>query len=300
MILYRNAKIFTADKDNPWADCMAVEDGKILWACDYSDVPEFEDEYEDVDLGGRTVIPGLIDSHQHCLLMANFIKGIAALPPKIHNMSELAEAVREAEKTLECGRWIEGWGYDEGKLEEKRKPNRYDLDKGSLDIPVVMVRACQHIVSVNSKALEIARITKDTPDPPGGVIGRDENGEPDEEQMTKGFEELFTEIAEGIAEPKESSETKNAEDAVANGLEMALDVAEILLDEAGILPDDAGLEVPAEPNYLPTEGLETVQFMEMKSTGADTDSGAEAVVDSGAEEVPADSAAEEVPADSAA
>ena len=50
MILYRNAKIFTADKDNPWADCMAVEDGKILWACDYSDVPEFEDEYEDVDL----------------------------------------------------------------------------------------------------------------------------------------------------------------------------------------------------------------------------------------------------------
>ncbi len=128
----------------------------------------------------------------------------------------------------------------------------------------------------------------------------DENGEPDEEQMTKGFEELFTEIAEGIAEPKESSETKNAEDAVANGLEMALDVAEILLDEAGILPEDAGLEVPAEPNYLPMEGLETVQFMEMKSTGADTDSGAEAVVDSGAEEVPADSAAEEVPADSAA
>ena len=119
----------------------------------------------------------------------------------------------------------------------------------------------------------------------------DENGEPDEEQMTKGFEELFTELAEGIAEPKESSETKNTEDAVANGLEMALDVAEILLDEAGILPEDAGLEVPAEPNYLPTEGLETVQFMEMKSTGADTDSGAEAVVDSGAEEVPADSAA---------
>ena len=179
MILYRNAKIFTADKDNPWADCMAVEDGKILWACDYSDVPEFEDEYEDVDLGGRTVIPGLIDSHQHCLLMANFIKGIAALPPKIHNMSELAEAIKEAEKTLEPGRWIEGWGYDEGKLEEKRKPNRYDLDKGSVDTPVVMVRACQHIVSVNSKALEIAGITKDTPDPPGGVIGRDEKGEPD-------------------------------------------------------------------------------------------------------------------------
>jgi predicted amidohydrolase YtcJ len=179
MILYRNAKIFTADKDNPWADAMLVEDERIIWVGKKEECPEISGDIEKVDLGGRTVIPGLIDSHQHCLLMANFIKGIAALPPKIHNMSELAEAIKEAEKTLEPGRWIEGWGYDEGKLEEKRKPNRYDLDKGSVDTPVVMVRACQHIVSVNSKALEIAGITKDTPDPPGGVIGRDEKGEPD-------------------------------------------------------------------------------------------------------------------------
>ncbi|MBQ2160326.1 MAG: amidohydrolase family protein, partial [Firmicutes bacterium] len=182
MKIYKNAKIFTSDTAHPWAKVMAVKDGTISYIGDETgEALETAGsvDCDVVDLEGKTVIPGLIDSHQHCLLMANFIKGIAALPPKIHNMDELAEAIREAEKNLEEGRWIEGWGYDEGKLEEKRKPDRHDLDRGSRDTPVVMVRACQHIVSVNSKALEIAGITKDTPDPPGGVIGRDEKGEPD-------------------------------------------------------------------------------------------------------------------------
>ena len=74
--------------------------------------------------------------------------------------------------------WIRGWGYDEGKYTEKRSPNRYDLDRGSKDLPVFLVRSCEHIRCVNSKALEIAGITKATPDPPGGSIDRDENGEP--------------------------------------------------------------------------------------------------------------------------
>ena len=182
MKIFKNAKIFTSDTDRPWAKVMTADHGVISYIGDDTDEAlktGSSADCEVIDLEGKTVIPGLIDSHQHCLLMANFIKGIAALPPKIHNMDELAEAIRDAEKNIEAGRWIEGWGYDEGKLEEKRKPGRYDLDRGSTDSPVVMVRACQHIVSVNSKALEIAGITKDTPDPPGGVIGRDSDGEPD-------------------------------------------------------------------------------------------------------------------------
>ena len=178
---YINCKIFTSDCDRPWASAMMVENGRISWIGDEEDLvcAEKAGDHEIVDLGGRTVIPGLIDSHQHCLLMANFIKGIAALPPRVHNMDELAEEIKSAESTLEEGRWIEGWGYDEGKLEEKRKPDRYDLDRGTTETPVVIVRACQHIVSVNSKALKIAGIDRDTPDPEGGVIGRDANGEPD-------------------------------------------------------------------------------------------------------------------------
>ena len=194
---YINCKIFTSDTELPLANAMTVENGRISWIGDASELAAAPGNISEqpaaaktaqsattapgqiVDLGGHTVIPGLIDSHQHCLLMANLVKAIAALPPKVHDMDELAEAIREAEKDLEEGRWIEGWGYDEGKLKEKRKPNRYDLDRGSTETPVVIVRACQHIVSVNSKALEIAGITRDTPDPEGGVIGRDAKGEPD-------------------------------------------------------------------------------------------------------------------------
>ncbi|ADU51999.1 Amidohydrolase 3 [Thermaerobacter marianensis DSM 12885] len=74
--------------------------------------------------------------------------------------------------------WILGWGYDEGKLAEGRAPTRWDLDRGAADVPVVITRICYHVVAVNSKALELAGITRDTPDPPGGRIDRDERGEP--------------------------------------------------------------------------------------------------------------------------
>ncbi|QIA27688.1 amidohydrolase [Thermaerobacter sp. PB12/4term] len=74
--------------------------------------------------------------------------------------------------------WILGWGYDEGKLAEGRAPTRWDLDRGASDVPVVLTRICYHVVAVNSKALELAGITRETPDPPGGRIDRDEHGEP--------------------------------------------------------------------------------------------------------------------------
>jgi predicted amidohydrolase YtcJ len=74
--------------------------------------------------------------------------------------------------------WIEGWGYDEGKLTDRRSPTRLDLDKAATDVPVIVTRTCGHIVVVNSLALEMAGITKDTPNPPGGEIDKDVNGEP--------------------------------------------------------------------------------------------------------------------------
>ena len=77
-----------------------------------------------------------------------------------------------------AGEWIEGWGYDEQGLLEKRSPTRYDLDRGCSDSPVSIMRTCAHIRCVNSMALKLAGIDRNTPDPPGGEIERDENGEP--------------------------------------------------------------------------------------------------------------------------
>lgn len=98
--------------------------------------------------------------------------------PKIKTMSDLVQAVADRVKTTPKGEWIEGWGWDQSKLKENRFPTREDLDKVSPDNPVFLMRTCVHIAVVNSKALELAGITKDTPQPVGGEIAKDEKREP--------------------------------------------------------------------------------------------------------------------------
>ena len=174
--LFRNAKIFTSDSDMPYADAMIVNDG-IITAIGKS--PDFNSsDCEIVDLEGNTVIPGFVDSHMHGLLLADYSKQISCLPPEISSIEELVAAVSRKAEDLAPGQWIKGWGYDEGKLLEGRAPTRYDLDRGAPDNPVFLARTCVHIAAVNSKALELAGIDRNTPDPPGGHIVRDENGEP--------------------------------------------------------------------------------------------------------------------------
>ncbi len=177
-VLYVNGKVFTSDKENLYAESFAVKDGKIAWVGSDAVAPK-DDAEKTVDLGGRRVLPGFVDSHMHAIMLADCCRQISALPPAVHSIEELVEEIKKVRAQQEAGQWIFGWGYDEGKLAEHRAPNRYDLDKGASDSPVRVNRTCGHICSVNSKALEMAGVTKDTPDPEGGRIGRDENGEPD-------------------------------------------------------------------------------------------------------------------------
>lgn len=174
--LYFNGKIFTTNSSKSYANAMVVEDGKIKWIGDIKDL-DYEVDKK-IDLKGRRVLPGLIDSHMHPLILSEFEVQIACLPPNVYSIRDMIERIREKRKLQSESDWIQGWGFDEGKLEEARTPNRWDLDKGASDVPVVMMRTCVHIISVNSKALEIAGIDKNTPNPPGGEIDRDENGEP--------------------------------------------------------------------------------------------------------------------------
>ena len=173
---YINGKIFTSDMDNKFVEGFLVEKGKIIKVGNKEDIKYMADEV--VDLHGKTVIPGFVDAHMHPLMLADYSKQIACLPPKINSIKDLISTISEAAEEIEQGEWILGWGYDEGKYEERRFPDRYDLDKAAPSNPVLLVRSCEHIRCVNSKALEIAGITKNTEDPPGGKIGRDENGEP--------------------------------------------------------------------------------------------------------------------------
>lgn len=174
--IFMNGKIFTSNPVQAVASAMAVRDGCIEWIGD--DVEAESIEGTRIDLLGRRVLPGLIDAHLHPLFLANIERQVACTAPRVHSISGMIDELKKRQEAQIPGDWVEGWGYDEGKLAERRTPNRNDLDQVSTDSPIVVTRACGHTVSVNSKALELAGAGKETEDPAGGKIDRDANGEP--------------------------------------------------------------------------------------------------------------------------
>lgn len=175
-IIYMNGKIFTANPEQPFASAMVIRDGRIHCIGEENEMESMEGER--VDLKGRRMLPGLIDAHMHPLYLANSSKQIPCLPPVVESIEDIVTEVRKARKEQDSESWIEGWGYDEGKLADGRSPSRWDLDKATTESPVIITRTCTHIVVVNSKALELAGINKHTKDPVGGKIDRDSDGEP--------------------------------------------------------------------------------------------------------------------------
>lgn len=175
-ISFINGKIFTCNDRMPYAEAMTCCGGRIVKIGKNDDLPK--DPGKVVDLRGRRVIPGFVDAHMHPVMLADFRKKITVMPPDICSIEELVQAVRLRREEQGPGKWIEGWGYDEQGFREKRSPNRYDLDRACSDAPVSVMRNCAHIRCVNSMALKMAGIDRNTPDPPGGEIERDKNGEP--------------------------------------------------------------------------------------------------------------------------
>lgn len=174
--VYVNGKVFTSDLKNPYADAFAVKEGRIAWV-GFAANAELQGETV-IDLEGKRVLPGFMDSHMHPIMLAATARQITCLPPAVHSIEELIGEIRSVRKKQDSDQWILGWGYDEGKLAEGRTPNRYDLDQGASDAPVCIVRSCGHIRCVNSRVLEMAGIDRNTPDPQGGEICRDHRGEP--------------------------------------------------------------------------------------------------------------------------
>lgn len=143
-------------------------------------------DYCEINLGGRFVMPGFVDCHEHPILLSHCLEEISCLPPNVTSIEELKSRVAEERerliadgvKTDKSDKWIIGWGCDEGKYPEKRLPTRWDLDEVCPDFPVTLVRTCEHIRCCNSLALKMAGIDENTENPDGGEIGRDENGIP--------------------------------------------------------------------------------------------------------------------------
>lgn len=174
--LFENGHIFTAEDQQTFHSAMLVDHGKVAWV---GDDPQNHPANSTVNLQGKTVLPGLIDVHTHPKYIADALHGVACTPPLVNSIKEMQAALRKSPafgkgKTT----WIEGWGFDETKLAEHRSPNCHDLDEVSTTQPIFIYRSDCHSSVGNSKALELAGIDRNTPNPPGGFIGHFANGEP--------------------------------------------------------------------------------------------------------------------------
>jgi predicted amidohydrolase YtcJ len=130
-----------------------------------------------IDLQGNSLLPGFIDSHLHMLLYGTNQLGVDC-KNGVQSIDEITAKLAERARITPEGEWVRGWGYNDQRLIEGRHPTRRDLDEVSMEHPIIAVRTCNHISVVNSKALELLGITRDTPDPEGGQIARGEDSEP--------------------------------------------------------------------------------------------------------------------------
>ncbi|KPJ89331.1 MAG: hypothetical protein AMS17_02435 [Spirochaetes bacterium DG_61] len=175
-----NGNIITMDTNNSIVDAVACKDKKFLAVGSNEKVRAYIGKHTNIiDMEGKTVTPGFVDSHFHFYGGGRRARSVDLR--YVRTMDDLIDELRKKAETLPQGRWIQGFGYNESKLKEKRFPNRYDLDKASTEHPISVTRQGGHDgIRVNSLALELAGITKDTPDPPlPSLIERDiETGEP--------------------------------------------------------------------------------------------------------------------------
>jgi hypothetical protein len=181
MLLFYNGTIHTMDANVPAPEALLTGgDGRIRAVGTLADVEAAaQPGVQRVDLAGRTLIPGFNDAHVHIwklgLLLTRQVNAQKSYAPDIETIVELFQ---DKAQSLPPRTWIIGRGYNEAELPERRHPTRYDLDAASLDHPIALTRTCGHMIVANSLALELAGISHDTPNPPGGIIVRDLNGNP--------------------------------------------------------------------------------------------------------------------------
>lgn len=174
LVLY-NGPIYTLDPANPIARAIAIRDGRVLAVGTEGRVQAAAGgRGEVINLRGRAVVPGLTDAHVHIIFQGATHRSVRLGEARGVEEAVALAAARAAE--LPAGAWLQGGGWDHSGW--GRWPSRADLDAVTGEAPAALTRKDGHSLWVNSRALALAGITAATPDPPGGQIQRDRDGEP--------------------------------------------------------------------------------------------------------------------------
>lgn len=170
-----NGNLITIDASNPGAQAIALKGDKILHVGTDDAVRSFAGTGANViDLGGKTVTPGLIDAHNHLQVWGTLLNIYEPLlPPQVRSLDDMLAKLAAAVSKLPAGEWLQGYFWS-----VNPQPTRYDLDTVSPDNPIFLMQQGGHYGIANSLALQIAGITAETQSPPGGVVQKDEAGEP--------------------------------------------------------------------------------------------------------------------------
>lgn len=186
-LVIKNGKIITVDKEDSIREAVAVDQGRIVAVGTNAEMaPYIDADTRILDLQGKTMLPGINDTHMHGPYFGATRPPLALdlSAPAVTSIREMVETLRQKVKEVKPGEWIRGFGWDVGTLEEckddpGRMPRKSDIDAVSPDNPVVFNDFSGHTILVNSRALAVAGIDADTPAPPSGEIERDPaTGEP--------------------------------------------------------------------------------------------------------------------------
>jgi predicted amidohydrolase YtcJ len=235
-----NGNIVTVDKDNPRAEALAVQGDTIIAVGSKKEVTRYIDEKATkiIDLQGKLALPGFNDSHVHFISGGHAFMSVSL--DGVTSLAEIQQRVRERVRDKNEGEWITGGGWDQEILPGKRWPTKELLDEVAPDNPVALNRICGACTLVNSYVLRISGITKDTPNPPGGVIVKDPGtGEP------TGI--LHWKAMDLIKRPRPSSKETQAMDRQA---------AELALKEAARFGVTSVQDVPGSLDTAPPGVLE--------------------------------------------
>jgi len=180
-LVLSNANIITLDPARPRAQVVVIRGGRVLGVGQNRELNKFgSGRPKIIDCRGKTIVPGFIDAHLHLSSFAETLVTVNVGPDShVRSISDIESAIRQACQKLPPGTWIRCGGYNEFYLKEKRHPTRRDLDLATSAHPIKLTHRTGHAHVLNSLALKLIGISRETSDPDGGLIERDiSTGEP--------------------------------------------------------------------------------------------------------------------------
>lgn len=177
--VFFNGRIITMNPDGPEAQAFAVAGDRFSALGSDDRIRQLAGTHtRTVDLGGRTVVPGFIETHSHLSLYAMTLLQVDCKTPPNRSIEDVKCRIAEMAAGAKPDKWIKGWGYDDTLIAEKRHLTVQDLDEAAPDIPVFVSHTSGHLAYVNSRAMAVSGIGAHTPQPDGGEIDKYDNGSP--------------------------------------------------------------------------------------------------------------------------